>query len=166
MFSFYFLSIFINILLFLLAFSSFIYYTNIRRKNTFYNPLLIIYTPLKRPMAPPSVFYFGNCWKTLCILAQDNGGCLPVPENSYCYNPKRACTSGSFVYVCCTPAHDRRPPNRRITNITIKTGMIIGAKNLTNPLIIENISRTTMTTARISSNFFHHVSSPNTCIPG
>ena len=24
----------------------------------FYNPLLIIYTPLKRPMAPPSVFYF------------------------------------------------------------------------------------------------------------
>ena len=28
------------------------------RKVTFYNPLLIIYTPLKRPMAPPSVFYF------------------------------------------------------------------------------------------------------------
>ena len=27
------------------------------RKVTFYNPLLIIYTPLKRPMAPPSVFY-------------------------------------------------------------------------------------------------------------
>ena len=24
----------------------------------FYNPLLINYTPLKRPMAPPSVFYF------------------------------------------------------------------------------------------------------------
>ena len=30
------------------------------RKDTFYNPLLIIYTPLKRPMAPPSVFYFCN----------------------------------------------------------------------------------------------------------
>ena len=28
------------------------------RKDTFYNPLLIIYTPLKRSMAPPSIFYF------------------------------------------------------------------------------------------------------------
>ena len=28
------------------------------RKDTFYNPLLIIYTPLKRTMAPPSFFYF------------------------------------------------------------------------------------------------------------
>lgn len=41
-----------------LAFSSSVYYTVYCRKINFYNPLLIIYTPLKRPMAPPSVFYF------------------------------------------------------------------------------------------------------------
>ena len=41
-----------------LAFSILIYYTIFCREVTFYNPLLIIYTPLKRPMAPPSVFYF------------------------------------------------------------------------------------------------------------
>ena len=28
-----------------------------RVEEILYNPLLIIYTPLKRPMAPPSVFY-------------------------------------------------------------------------------------------------------------
>ena len=49
---------FLHIFYFLLAFSNSIYYTNACRKDAFYNPLLIIYTPLKRPMAPPSVFYF------------------------------------------------------------------------------------------------------------
>ena len=48
----------LDIFYFLLAFSNCIYYTVYCRKVTFYNPLLIIYTPLKRPMAPPSVFYF------------------------------------------------------------------------------------------------------------
>ena len=42
----------------MLAFSIFLYYTVSCRKVIFYNPLLIIYTPLKRPMAPPSVFYY------------------------------------------------------------------------------------------------------------
>src|SRR5699024_251534 len=48
----------LNFFLFLLAFSNSIYYTKFCRKIIFYNPLLIIYTPLKRPMAPPSVFSF------------------------------------------------------------------------------------------------------------
>ncbi len=52
------ISFYLIFFLFLLAFSNLIYYTILCRKVTFYNPLLIIYTPLKRPMAPPSVFYF------------------------------------------------------------------------------------------------------------
>ena len=48
----------LDIFYFLLAFSNSVYYTVHCRKITFYNPLLIIYTPLKRPMAPPSVFYY------------------------------------------------------------------------------------------------------------
>lgn len=51
-------SFYLIFFLFLLAFSNLIYYTYHCRKVTFYNPLLIIYTPLKRSMAPPSVFYF------------------------------------------------------------------------------------------------------------
>ncbi len=60
-FMYYFANLFLKFCFFskfYLAFLSTLYYTKMCRKDTFYNPLLIIYTPLKRSMAPPSIFYF------------------------------------------------------------------------------------------------------------
>ena len=110
-------------------------------KVNFYNPLLIIYTPLKRSIAPLSVIYF----VTIQIFYLKN---TFLPNIKY---PKEKC---SFY-----------PFSNRIRTAIISTGTKTGASKLSTPVISAIISPMITITPTITSVFFHHVSKWYTFIP-
>lgn len=111
-----------------LAFSNSLYYTSPCRKVTFYNPLLIIYTPLKRPMAPPSVFYF-----FVKLYYKD----LPL--------------AGPYVILSYQLVSYLRFEKIRNTSTIIRAGIINGAINRITPVTTVKTSTIARITPKITS---------------